>query len=210
MDRTRTIDLTARPCVQGLSDDEGPRCRYVLAVGKRNFLIEGVSGSGKTSVATELQRRGYQAIHGDRELKYRGDPATGIPVLVPEVFTDDRRRAEWISEHLCWPVERVATLVANKDEAVTFFCGGSRNSAQFIHLFDAVFVLDIDLDTLNRRLDERAEDEWAGRGRRAERELAIRLHQTKENLPVGIIIDATPPVGCVVDEILRRCEVLDR
>ncbi|MBJ7411865.1 MAG: hypothetical protein JHD15_16075, partial [Phenylobacterium sp.] len=45
-------------------------------MGVRNFLIEGVSGAGKTAVATELQRRGYQAIHGDRELAYRGDPET--------------------------------------------------------------------------------------------------------------------------------------
>jgi len=34
----------------------------------RNFLMEGVSGTGKTSVCIELQRRGYHAIHGDREL----------------------------------------------------------------------------------------------------------------------------------------------
>ena len=48
-------------------------------MGRRNYLIEGVSGAGKTAVATELQRRGYQVIHGDRELVYRGDPETGLP-----------------------------------------------------------------------------------------------------------------------------------
>ncbi len=49
-------------------------------MGVRNYLIEGVSGTGKTSVATELQRRGYHVIHGDRELAYKGDPETGEPV----------------------------------------------------------------------------------------------------------------------------------
>ncbi len=48
-------------------------------MGIRNYLIEGVSGAGKTEVCTELQRRGYQAFHGDRELVYRGDPETGLP-----------------------------------------------------------------------------------------------------------------------------------
>ena len=48
-------------------------------MGVRNYLIEGVSGTGKTAVCTELQRRGYQAIHGDRELAYQGDPETGTP-----------------------------------------------------------------------------------------------------------------------------------
>src|SRR5687768_10966333 len=50
------------------------------SVGKRNYLMEGVSGTGKTTVCNELQRRGYQAVRGDRELAYQGDPQTGEPV----------------------------------------------------------------------------------------------------------------------------------
>ena len=37
-------------------------------MGARNYLIEGVSGSGKTTVAEELERRGYQVIHGRPEV----------------------------------------------------------------------------------------------------------------------------------------------
>jgi predicted ATPase len=46
-------------------------------MGKRNYLIEGVSGTGKSSICQELRRRGYVAINGDRELAYQGDPTTG-------------------------------------------------------------------------------------------------------------------------------------
>jgi hypothetical protein len=52
-------------------------------VGIRNYLIEGVSGTGKTSVCKELQRRGYHAINGDNELAYEGDPETGKPMDDP-------------------------------------------------------------------------------------------------------------------------------
>lgn len=52
-------------------------------MGIRNYLIEGVSGTGKTSVAIELQRRGYHVIHDDRELVYQGDPRTGEAVYRP-------------------------------------------------------------------------------------------------------------------------------
>lgn len=48
-------------------------------MGMKNYLIEGVSCTGKTTVCNELQRRGYHAIHGDRELAYQGDPETGQP-----------------------------------------------------------------------------------------------------------------------------------
>jgi hypothetical protein len=75
--------------------------------------VEGVSGTGKSSVCRELRRRGYHAIDGDRDLAYQGDPETGTP-------TDGCTH-----EHHIWPVDRVRVLVANQDEAVTFFCAGS-------------------------------------------------------------------------------------
>ena len=117
-------------------------------MGRRNYLIEGVSGAGTPTVATELQRRGYQAVHGDRELVYRGDPETGLP-MAPETSTPT---AIWMSEHQIWDVEKVQAYVADRKEAV---CDGSRNFAKFIDLFDGVFVLAVDLDTMNRRIDER-------------------------------------------------------
>src|SRR5262245_60972192 len=109
-------------------------------MGMRNYLIEGLSGTGKTSVCKELQRRGYHAINGDRELSYQGDPETGKP-------TDDLAHepsAIFTHEHHIWDVEKVKALVANRDAAVTFFCGHSRNHSKFIGLFDGVFILEID------------------------------------------------------------------
>jgi hypothetical protein len=106
-------------------------------------------------------------------------------------------------------VDKARALVANQDEAVTYFCGGSRNFAKLIHLFDGVFVLEVDLDTLNRRLDERPDSEWGG-GKPTERELIARLHRTKEDLPkTGIRIDATAPGAHVVDEIVRKAKQIN-
>src|SRR4051812_33534742 len=159
-------------------------------MGVRNYLIEGVSGTGKTSVCNELQRRGYHTIHGDRELAYQGDPETGEP-------PDDSAR-----DHHIWHVGRVKALVANQDEPETFFCGGSRNFSKFMVLIDGVFVLEVDLDTLNRRLDEWPDDEWGG-GKPVERKRIARWHETKEDVRKnGISIDATAPTAYVVDEIL--------
>jgi len=160
-------------------------------MGVKNYLIEGVSCTGKTTACDELQRRGYHAIHGDRELAYRGDPKTGEPV------------EDSAYEHHIWDVDKVRTLVADQSHAASFFCGGSRNFERFIDLFDGVFVLEVDLDTLNRRLALRPEDEWGGQA--SEGEFHARLqHATKEDIPKNaIIIDATAPISRVVDTILK-------
>ena len=161
-------------------------------MGIRNYLVEGGSATGKSSVCRELQSRGYHAVNGDTELAYQGNPVTGEPL------------AGSSHEHHLWSVEKVRAQAADTAVDATFFCGGSRNFSSFIELFDAVFVLKIDHDTLSRRLDDRAEDEWGGKP--AERELVERLHRTGEGLPRrSITIDATAPLARVVDDILRRC-----
>src|SRR5579875_2395846 len=166
----------------------------VSGVGVRNYLIEGVSGSGKTSVCMELRRRGYHAINGDTELAYQGDPETGEPTDAP---------SHW---HHIWDIERVRLLVADQSEPLTFFCGGSRNFAKIVELFDGVFVLEIDADTLNRRLDQRAKDEFGAE--QSERDLIVRLHRTRQGVPNGMPIDATAPLDLVVDDIVRKARAI--
>ena len=161
-------------------------------MGVKNYLIDGVSCAGKTTVCGELQRRGYHAIHGDEELAYWGDLKTGEPV---DGSADAHRT--WL-----WDVAKVSALVADQNHAATFFCGGSRNADRFIGLFDEVFVLEVDRETLDRRLAARPETEWGGTAQEGESFARVQ-HATKEGLPANaIIIDATAPIASVVDTIL--------
>jgi hypothetical protein len=161
-------------------------------MGRRNYLVEGLSGTGKTSVADELARRGHHVVHGDRELAYAGDPETGEPVV-----------GGGHENHL-WDLDRVRALVADHRRPATFFCGGSRNVTRVLDLFDEVFVLQVDLGTLNRRLDARPDEEWGG-GNPTERALIARFHASGEDVPDGVAVDATAPLAQVVDAILDRC-----
>jgi len=167
-------------------------------MGIKNYLIDGVSCAGKTTVCDELQRRGYHAIHGDRELAYWGDPKTGEPVTGCA-----GAHRTWM-----WNVAKVSALVADQTHAATFFCGGSRNADRFIGLFDGVFVLEIDLDTLNRRLAARPADAWGGSAREGESFARVQ-HATKEGLPTNAInIDATAPLARIVDTMLAHANVV--
>lgn len=174
-------------------------------MGVRNYLIEGLSGAGKTTVAEALQERGLHVVHGDRQFAYYGDPETGEALAWP-AFDSDAERVAWGYRHWIWPVNRVKALLADRSHAVTFFCGGSRNRRHFIDLFDAVFVLEADAATLDRRLAARPADIFGGKP--IERAFNAQLQATGENDPADAVrIDATAPLPKVVDAILARCGV---
>jgi broad-specificity NMP kinase len=161
----------------------------ISPVAKRNYLVEGGSGTGKSAVCRELRKRGYRAVDGDNELAYQGDPETG------------RRTDASGHEYHIWDVDKVREIAANTTDEVAFFCGGSRNFGKFLDVFDEVIVLDVDTETLKRRLADRAADDWGGNEQ--ERELILRLHATKEDIPEGTVIDTARPLDEVVDAILE-------
>ncbi len=100
-------------------------------------------------------------------------------------------------------MDEVKALIADHSHAATFFCGGCRNADRFIDLLDAVFVLDVDLATLQRRVAGRGDDEFGGKPE--EWALLAQLHTTREGLPQqGVIVDSGRPVALVVDDILAR------
>lgn len=173
-------------------------------MGVRNYLVEGVSGTGKTTVATELQRRGYHVVHGDRELAYKGDPATGAPITAAArgAAVDD---IAFGHRHHIWDLAKVRATIADHSRPVTFFCGGSRNFREFIHWFDGVLVLTVDRDTLERRLIARPADEFGGTP--AERTFVMQLHSSEADIPQAATrIDATQPLDAVIAAILVHCQ----
>ena len=122
-------------------------------MGVRNYLIEGVSGTGKTSVCDELLRRGFNAVHGDRVLALQGDPETGAALTTGQLPA--MPSPAFLHEHHIWDLAKVEALSADTSQGHTFFCGGSRNFAKFLDRFDEVFVLAVDAVTLTARLDAR-------------------------------------------------------
>jgi adenylate kinase family enzyme len=176
-------------------------------MGVQNYLIEGISGTGKTAVAEELQQRGHHVLHGDRELSYWGDPLTSEPIGEP-THANEMDKTVWQHEHQLWDLNKVKSVVNDHSKPKSFFCGGSRNFSCFADLLDGIFILEVDdLHTLYRRLDERvALDPTDWGGKLEEKELVARLHKTKECIPKnGIVIETTAPLQCIVDEIVSRC-----
>ena len=177
-------------------------------MGIKNYLVEGVSGAGKSTVAQELIKRGYHVIDGDRELAYRGDPKTGEPLAEP-IHENEKDKARWKQDHHIWDLDTVEAILEDHGKEMSFFCGGSRNFSSFIHLFDEVFILNVpDLDLLLQRIDQRLilkPNNWGCNPE--EKALIVQSHVTKEDIPQdGIVINSTAPIEQVVDKILAYCD----
>jgi hypothetical protein len=112
---------------------------------KRNYLVEGLSGAGKSSVYEELIRRGYKAISTDRAWAYDADPDTGLPGGMAH-------HDNWM-----WDQQKAVSELESPEPEMLFVCGSSRNRDQFLPYF-TIFNLRIDDDTMRRRLPAGAID----------------------------------------------------
>ena len=158
---------------------------------KTNYLIEGLSGTGKSSVCDELARRGYPAIHTDRTWAYSADPTTGLP--------------GGPAHHDNWKWDKAKAIEALESAVpdILFVCGSSRNRDDFLPFFGKVFNPKIDDDTMRCRLKERTNNEFGKKPEEVRLMLALNRRDEK---PAGAIdIDASNPLKNVVDEILGHC-----
>jgi gluconate kinase len=156
---------------------------------KRNYLVEGLSGAGKSSVYEELIRRGYKAISTDRAWAYHADSDTGLP------------SGPIRHDTFMWDQQMAVSELESPEPEVLFVCGSSRNRDRFLPYFTKIFNLRIDDDTMRRRLQERTDDDWP-LGQEGV-ELMLTLNRSDEKPAGAIDVDATQPLHQVVDELLR-------
>ncbi len=154
--------------------------------------IDGLSGTGKTTLAAELTRRGYRAIDTDAAFAYFADPVTGAPSKV-------ETRANWV-----WDGQKLREFAHASQDGLVFLCGGAMNQNDFLDLFTKRFTLCIDDDTMRERLLARINN---GYGKNPE-ELAeqLELNQSTVEYSKGfgsIIVDATRPIDEVADDVVR-------
>src|SRR5258708_6532624 len=168
------------------------RWRPPTSVAKRNYLVEGLSGAGKSSVYEELIRRGYKAISTDRAWAYHADPDTSLP-------------GGPIRHHtFMWDQQKAVSELESPEPEVLFVCGSSRNRDRFLPYFTKIFNLRIDDDTMRRRLLERTNNDFGKQP--ADVELMLRLNRSDEKPAAAIDVDATQPLQQVVDELLRLAD----
>jgi len=160
-------------------------------------FITGQSGSGKTTVLTELERRGYTTYNTDDILGVTRLELqeTGKPVAWPKGYVD------WTKYTWNWQDSELRKLL---DQESTLFVGAVvGNQANYYHLFDYLFVLTIDDNELRKRRLNRNEHRYNDGHKNVEESVTRNRENTAAFIAAGAIpIAANRPVSEVADEIL--------
>lgn len=171
----------------------------------RAFLVTGNPGSGKSTVAAELSRRGFVALDPDYDPElshwldsegHRTDLQDG-----PAAPTE-----EWLLTHRwVWSRPRLEELLGSGDAPV-FVCGIALNQHELLNLFIRVFLLRIDERAQEERLLAHDRSHPPGRSEAGRQQIREgRATFETEMLQRGAIpLDGTLPTHIVVDQIVEH------
>lgn len=166
------------------------------------FLITGLPGSGKSTVCVELKARGYEAYDGDEDQLAEWFDRQGRVVKVEKKDIDP----EFLKNHSRGIARKVIEDLALRAKSkLIFLCNDPENEEELIDLFEKVFALLIDEETMRYRLATRTNATWGKRPLEIEYSLAFR----EKWLPLikkykYITIDSTQPTQDIVDQILEQ------
>jgi hypothetical protein len=172
------------------------------------FLVTGNPGSGKTTLAAELGRRGLFAIDPDYdpELSYWEDDAGAKLLKADGPAQPDE---QWLrSHHWVWNRSRLQEVLAHRQVPV-FVCGIALNIHQVADLFERIFLLRIDADTQEQRLLAYDVSNSPGRNEAGRQQIRDgRPILEAQMLELGAIpLDGTAPTVTVADRLLAFVSV---
>ena len=169
----------------------------------KKIYITGVSGTGKTTVAKELEKRGFYTIsideveglcswvHQETREKHGGKDTE----LTLE-FVDAH---DWILD-----VEYLNKLL-EKDVETAFVLGMAGNQNDFLHMFDKILLLQCSPETFSARIDARTDNDF-GKDPKIKSQILNRYKSyAEEMLAKGAIsIDTEKPIDEVVATVLKK------
>jgi shikimate kinase len=163
--------------------------------GVKRVLLTGMSGTGKSTVISELAARGYKAIDTD----YGGwSKLAELPANVPSgsgVAGDQ----DWL-----WREDRMARLLATDDAEILFVSGATLNQSKFYGLFDHIVLLTAPVEVITERLARRTSNPYGKRP--GELDCVLALKKTVEPLlrrAADLEVDTSVPLEQVVAKILE-------
>lgn len=169
----------------------------------RKVYITGVSGTGKTTIAKELEKRGFYTISIDEVENLcswvhqpTGEKHGGKDTELTLEFVDEH---DWILD-----TEYLNKLLEKRVD-VAFVLGMAVNQKDFLGMFDKIILLECSPETFTRRIDERTDNDF-GKDPEIRKQIVVRcVTYAKEMLALGAIsVNTEKQLNEVVDEIVSQ------
>jgi len=154
-------------------------------------LVTGMSGTGKSAVLGELERRGHRVVDTD----YGG-------------YSEQVPRADTAGWEQVWREDRIEALLDEHDDGLLFIAACVTNQGRFYQRFDAILLLTAPAEVILERVTSRESNEFGKLD--AERDRILDDLVTVEPLlraSATAEIDTRAPLDVVVDAIERVAEI---
>jgi dephospho-CoA kinase len=163
------------------------------------YLITGVAGTGKSTVAQELRQRGYAAYDTEEGFSYYIDKQTGERCAYPK-----QPSQEWYDRHERVFDEKILLNLFKKHAGEPLFISSiTANQAKFYPQFDKIFLLTTSDELITHRLGTRTNNYFGKHPLDLQRVIGRHQQFDDELLALGAIsIDASLPIEAMADKIL--------
>lgn len=163
------------------------------------YLITGVAGTGKSTLAKELRHRGYAAYDVEEGFSYHTNRLTGERASYPTNPTP-----EWYENHERVFDEKVLMNLMKKHQAEPLFiCSITANQAKYYPQFDKIFLLTAPDSVVTHRLGTRTNNYFGRHPLELQRVIGRHQQFDDELKALGAQpIDSTHPIEAVADEIV--------
>jgi adenylate kinase family enzyme len=160
-----------------------------------------MSGTGKSTIAALLARRGLAAIDADADrLLSRNIDSDGK--VVGDVAVPD---FAWLDRHSWeWDPARLDELIGAVAPSTLYVCGCADNELELADRFTEVFLLEIDESTMLARLASRDKEFGRIGDTREYQRRKLSGYQSRLRASGAIPVDARRPLNEVVKEILSH------
>lgn len=163
----------------------------------KRYYITGVCGTGKSTIAEELNKRGIFAVDLDLLCSWKNNE-TKEPTE-KQIGGDFLEANDWYCD-----IPKLKDIL-NKDTAVAFVVGVAANQDEFLDMFDKIFLLQCSPETFIKRIDSRTNNDFGKHPIEKEHVLNWYTELEANMLAKGAIsINTEAPVGEVVDAILSK------
>lgn len=170
---------------------------------RKIYYVTGVSGTGKSTVTKELNKRGIMAIDQDSKeyglCSWKHNETMRDAKFEYGIGKKFLEANDWYCD-----IEKLKKILSD-NEKISFVCGVSANQGQYLNLFDKIFLLQCSSNVLVKRIDGR-EDHQFGKHPSEKEHILNWYKDFEENLisKGAITINNDNSINFVVDEILKN------